>query len=435
MLHGTKKGRDARWLCSVVVVLLWCGILTTHASAQNPFGQGEVEWWNRSEQFRTRYYTVKSDLPREEAIALATHMDLVFASYAEMFQGLGRWRPKQLAVCLFASREDYVNTLGSRFKANGAGSAGMCIARGNLVTLVAWRGQSIDELKRTLQHEGFHQFASHLFPNLPTWANEGMAEVFERGIVINGKVILGDVSRFDKRQLVGSMEKKEFRRFRDFLTMDQKEWNAHVQRGQNAGVNYLQAWCLCHFFLYADDSRHQQQFLQFLSLLNQGEPYEMAFVQAFGMPRFEQMESSWANYVEQLAPTDYRQTIINMEFLAQGLLKLREQKIHPISFDELKSELQKLNFEYTPKAFGHSTALLASNEKLYSIPSIRGQENTPAFRLVDVRGKAIKPPTENRPARRQAAPLTLETEGYLPHEFRVRWKRSGKSYQPTFEVK
>ena len=39
-----------------------------------------------------------------------------------------------------------------------------------------------------MQREGFHQYAAILFPGLPLWANEGFAELFEKGVVIDGDI-------------------------------------------------------------------------------------------------------------------------------------------------------------------------------------------------------------------------------------------------------
>ncbi len=413
-------------------LLLLFSLFPAISSAQPPQG----DWMNRSAQFRTKFYSVRTDLPKEEAIALAEHMDLVFASYKEMFTGFGRWRPKQLTLWLFADRDDYKSTLLSKFGTSGEGSAGMCISRGDSVALVAWRVENIDDLKSTLQHEGFHQFARQLFPNLPLWANEGMAEVFGRGVVINGKVVLGEVSALDKQRLARSNSKSEFRRFREFMTMESKEWQNAVVQGKNASLNYLQAWSMSHFFLYADEAKHQKNFLRFLSMLNQNEPYEQAFIKAFGVPRFDQMEQSWAKYMNQQSGTDYRETIRRMEFLSKGMTKLRESDINPISMEELKSELQKINFEFLSDAFGEETSMSASNERLFTIPVTVGQETRPVFRLVDSRGKPVVIDEEStRPVRRPTTPLALETHGYLPREFRVKWKRVRREYQPNFEVK
>ena len=39
-----------------------------------------------------------------------------------------------------------------------------------------------DSLRRTLQHEAFHQFAHTVIsPDTPVWLNEGLAQVFEEG--------------------------------------------------------------------------------------------------------------------------------------------------------------------------------------------------------------------------------------------------------------
>lgn len=406
--------------------------------------QGQGNWTSRSPQFKSKFYVVKSDLPRETSIGIARHMDLVFATYVDMFKGLKKWRPKQLGLFLFSNQEDYIETLQTQLGAVGTGSAGMCISRGDTVMLVAWQESSIERLKEVLQHEGFHQFARHLFPRLPTWANEGMAEVFGRGVVIGDKLILGEVGKIDKLQLTAVTQAKRFLRFREFFTMDQDRWNKSVQVGDGAAINYLQAWCLCHFFLYADDAKYQSRFLTFLSNLNEGTEYQQAFVRAFGVPRFEELEQKWQQYVNELPPTDYRETIRRMEFLSQGMLSLREADIYPTTLDDLEVELKKARFQWTSKLFDKERKLVATDSQSFKIPGAQVMKEPAVFRLVDTKGKPIpaaKPTassgsqSSSRPTRRSLVPLVIETYKYHPREFSVRWKRVGRKYIPAFETR
>ena len=396
---------------------------------------GQTEWWFRSNVFRTKYYHVKTDLPRDQALELAHHMDMTFDAYAEMFAGLRVRRPAKLDMYLFATEQDYLQTLRARFGNDGRNSWGKCITRGKLISLVAWKGRhGVEAVKALLQHEGFHQFSSHLFPKLPTWADEGLAEVFERGVAFDDRIVLGEVSENDKRRLANAIEGKRFRPLRQVFTIEQSQWNEEVRQG-NAQVNYVQAWSLVHFFLYGEDGRHQRKFIKFLVGLNQGVGWKRAFVAAFGNPNVSAVEQAWMDYVAQLPPMDYEETIRRMEFLAVGVSELRQHTQYPVSLGELKQGLRQINFEYTSKLFGESRALSASDEQLFQVPFASITQTNPTFQLVESSGRnPQRRAAGKRKARRPPPPPDIVTDGLEPRNFAVRWKRvRGKSdYTPWF---
>jgi len=434
-------------------VRILCGIWLFLLLLEQGTAQSARDWWLRSNEFRTRYYNVKTDLRETHARHLAQHMDITYESYAELFAGLKAQSPKRLDLYLFASQEDYIPTLRARFNAEGTGSWGMAISRGSETSLVAWQGKySLGDMESVLQHEGFHQFARYLFPELPSWANEGLAEIFQRGVPIESRIVLGEVTAQDLLRLAKANQDRKFRSFAQFFTMDQRVWNQHVQRG-DANTNYLQAWCLVHFFLYADGAKYQPGFINFLVGLNQGASWQEAFVRAYGTPNFERMEKKWIEYIAQLQPTDYRQTIRQLDYLAAGMKELHTKEIYPLSFEELKQELRQISFQHTSKLF-HQAEDLQTTDANFRIPAgtLRDGRKLPAsllnnsekivreFRLVDAKGQLLETPTDEKKRekiRRRLAckPLEIVTVGLEPRTFRVGWRGSSKrGFQPVFSV-
>ncbi len=106
---------------------------------------------------------------------------------------------------------------------------------------------------------------------------------------------------------------------------------------------------------------------------------------------------------------------------------LHSQDIRPISFEELKQELQKANFKHTSKLFDETVELSAEDEENFQIPFASETGTECIFDLVDSRGR--KPRPGSRPS---AIPLQIETQGLEPLNFSVHWKRMGKEYIPTF---
>jgi hypothetical protein len=264
-----------------------------------------------------------------------------------------------------------------------------------------------------------------LFDDLPTWANEGLAEVFERGVAVGGKIVIGEVTAQDKLRLEDAL-KDGFKPFGELFTLENSQWNAEVRLG-DASINYLQAWSITHFFLWADEGKYQKPFLKFLKLLNQRADWQPAWVAAFGLPNYANMETKWREYIGQIAQHDYRTTIRRMDFLAQGMKSLHEQDIRPISFEELKTELQKASFKHASKLFGETVELSAEDEENFQIPFASETGTECQFELVDSRGR--KPRPDSRPS---SVPLQIETVGLDPLNFSVHWKRVKGEYIPTF---
>ena len=132
--------------------------------------------------------------------------------------------------------------------------AGMFISRVHEASLQHGATRSVRPMHEVLQHEGFHQFAHVLFPDLPVWANEGFAELFAIGSVVKDE--FKRTFRDMAAQLHASRRSDTLLPFRGFFTMGGHAWN-HVVRVGDPSLNYTQAWSLVHFFLYAQDARWQ----------------------------------------------------------------------------------------------------------------------------------------------------------------------------------
>lgn len=408
-------------LLGLAALVCWLG--TDFASAQT---QGN--WGTRSKTFRTKYYNVRTDLPADEAKAFAQHMDNTCDAYIAMFKGLTNWRQSRLDLWLFQDEADYHQTLQAQFGADGRNSKGMCVSRGNQITLAGWRGTSDDDrMRAVLQHEGFHQFARLLFRDLPTWANEGLAEVFERGVAVDGKIVIGEISKEDKRRLDAALQ-DGFKPFNELFTIQSSQWSADLLTG-SGGINYLQAWSITHFFLWAEEGKYQKPFLKFLKLLNQQAEWRPAWVAAFGQPNFDAMEQKWRQYITEVARHDYEETIRRMDFLAQGMKALRENDIRPSTLEELKQELQKAEFKHTSPLFGESKDLSAADAEAFEIPYASEWGGECQFDLVDSRGRKPRPG-----ARPSSIPLRIVTTGLKPVNFSVHWTRKGRDYVPSFHV-
>lgn len=402
-------------------------ILLTETLAVSQPMDGQT-WLAQTPIYRSKYYAIQTDLEVEEAKKLAVHMDATFESYMRLFLKLPIrvTRPSTLDLYLFANQRDYLNVLTTRFKNDGTGSWGKCITMGRRISLVGWRGEhTAEEVKPLLQHEGFHQVSSHLFSDTPLWAEEGMAELFERGVMVGGELALGEFSIHDKKRLQELVQRDQVIPFDRFFAIDSEEWSQRV-RAADAGGIYLQAWSMVHFFVFADGGKYEKGYLNFLVLLNRGVEWKQAFVTAFGMPDFDAMQAKWQEHIEKTPPSDYRETIRRFEFLAAGVADLQQRDIYPASLDELEQELKKASFTHESNLFGEPRRISALDPAVFEVPYATETADR-KFVLDYPRGAPAGP-------RRGTAPANMLATGLDPQVFAVTWRRQGNDYEPVFLI-
>jgi hypothetical protein len=378
------------------------------AQSPSPTPPPTGDWWARAPVRMTKYYAMKTDLSEADAKALALHMDASFESYMMMFSKLPVriQRPARLYLYLFADQQDYMTVLPARFGTDGAGSWGKCITRGNEIALVGFRGEySVEEMKPLLQHEGFHQVASILFPGMPLWVNEGLAEMFERGAMVGNTLALGEYSAHDKARLLKALQGQRIVPFDRFFAVNSAEWGAMV-RADSADELYLQAWSMVHYFIFTENRKYERNFLSFLVQLNRRVDWKVAFTTAFGTPDFRAIEQKWLEYIQNTPTTNYRMTTVLLDFLANGLLKLHNKGIHPSSLEELKAKLRDDKFERTVELFGKSIPVSADDDRAFEVPGADGPTK-PRFVVIDARGR----PIDSRQLRRENTPVGIATTG------------------------
>jgi hypothetical protein len=275
--------------------------------------------------FQTTHYRVHTDLDDDLAGDLGHRMDVMYDEYARRMAGFHR--PDEtmpLEVYLVHSREKYLHLVGITM----AGTAGAFNPQRKLLASFL-DGQGRDSLRRTLQHEAFHQFAAEAIgPNLPIWLNEGLAQVFEEGVWINGAFRLGEVPPRRLRQLHHDIQSGALFDFGDVLAMNPLQWAMHRRDPIEATVEYNQAWAMTHFLIFATDANGQPKYrdrlIQMLKLVHDGDDGQSAFTFAFSddIPGFAQRFNEFA---ASLQPTPLATLIENQSVLGDFLIQLKQR--------------------------------------------------------------------------------------------------------------
>jgi len=404
-------------------------------------GQDPVEllkpWMDRAPIWKSRYYDIKSDLPKEELREYAAHLDATFEAYRRRLSSLRQNLPASFNVMIFAKRSDYETTLRYNFSINAAGTGGMFFHNPRGSALAIWtEGLPRPRVHHVIQHEGFHQVAFALFQdNLPPWVNEGLAEFFGEGVMVDGQLIIGQTNPRVIAAIKEAIETKAYIPFLQMLTMDGTAWNANVSNG-SAKMQYEQAWSMVHFLVYGEGGKYAEEFSDFLRYLNVGMVQYDAFVRAFGTDNIDGFERRWIEFAQNARPSSFTTAMERAEFLAAGLKALSVRGTYPETIDDLRDQLRLINFTYTMSEHGIETTLSAADDAMFNIPPddlLKEDDRAPKFNLrtTETRGMSYR---ERQLNLEYPVPSTLETEGLRPHNLEVKWIRDLDKNEFVFEV-
>lgn len=231
-------------------------------------------------EYQTKYYVIYSDLDEatvKEATARITTMAEEYHERTKDFAGSVR---KRLPVYLFSNFEDY----------KGAGGVGVGFFSGD--RLMAWVPNGGAALNwRTLQHEGFRQFASQAVGYaIPVWVNEGLGEYFGEGVWTGDALVTGVVSSERLSRVKTMISGGQLRPFDQMFFLNYMQWISQFDM-----KNYDQAWAMVHFLVNGDNQKYRKAFSQFLRDCSNGKDALGAFQAHFGanLKPFQDRFTAW----------------------------------------------------------------------------------------------------------------------------------------------
>lgn len=361
--------------------------------------------------FQSRFYRVNTDIEPGLAQDLARRLDAMHEEYARR---LMQFEPAtdvdMVDAYLFDKQDDYLRFAGSGMRSTG----GVYIPSRN--ALAAFNvGQGRDSLRRTLQHEAFHQFAANAFKTpMPMWLNEGMAQYFEEGLWTGDGFALAQVPPRRVRQLKADIRAKRIVPFDQFLTMTAEQWGKALgsHSSTSGATQYNQAWAMVHFLVNDLDAsgrpKYRARLVQLLQFIHNGTPADKAFVQAFSA-NYKGFQDRFMEWAAKLEPSEEATCIERQEVLADMLMALRKYGITCTSIESFRSAAQRnqIEIQYSKGQIKWST----------------GKDTSLYFRRIN--GKLMTADELSlRP--RRGAPLPDIVSRCLPHTvLRTRFYRSG----------
>lgn len=272
----------------------------------------------------TNHYRIQTDVEPALADDLARRMDAMYDEYSRRLVDFApREGSRLFDVYIYQRHEDYLKFTNDRFPNTG----GVFISGKALAAFL--EGQGRDQLRRTLQHEAFHQFAwSAIGPKLPVWLNEGLAQIFEEGIYNGSSFRIGEVPPRRLRQINDDIHNRQLFDFRSFMALTDKQWAENLADRDHAARQYNQAWAMAHYLIFAEQQpgrpRFRARLVEMLKLIHDGQEGNAAFVTAFSdnIDGFQQM---FLEYVRQLQATPVATCIEHQDILADMLIELRSR--------------------------------------------------------------------------------------------------------------
>ena len=303
----------------------------------------------------TRHYDIHTDMDESLVSDLATRLDAMFDQYTKTFAD---FKPPAnappLPVYLFATHDKYMAFTG--FTAVNTG--GLFHAGWKSFLAAYEQGQGHDSLRRTLQHEAFHQFAySTISRQLPPWMNEGMAQTFEESIW-TGKDFLSDqIPPRRIRQLQVDVTQKRLVDFDKLLAMSARDWTTTLHTDVSKATTYYnQSWAMGYFCSSAGDADYHAKFVQLVKKLH-GEHESTADATKECFPDLQAFRQKFNAWAAKLKPTPEAALLERQDTLADFLIALSKGREPPADMAGFRKLVvtDNLKIQYTRGAVTYST--------------------------------------------------------------------------------
>jgi len=264
----------------------------------------------------TKHYLIKTNIKGDLVDDLARRMDGMYEEYTRRLKDFAppKDAPK-LPAYLFARHQEYMDFTGM------PNNGGVFVVQGEKKYLASHlENQGRDELRRTLQHEGFHQFAdATIGDSIPLWMNEGIAEYFNDGIWNGRTFLVGQVWPRRVRRLQHDIAKHQLIPFKEFTTLTNDEWQKMIKSNpERITTCYNQAWAMIYFLGESGREHYRRKLVDYLKKIHDGADPVAQWKKTF--PNLDDLQNDFGRWAMTLRPSTGATMIERQETLATMLL-------------------------------------------------------------------------------------------------------------------
>ena len=247
--------------------------------------------------------TLQTPEPNAQAWQSLERIERVVETIRGVFGGMKpREKFDRLTVWRIPDRAAYIGGLRVITGVDGSNSGGMFVVRGDDIHVFV-HGESWP----ILLHELWHAVAAVYLGDTAPWIDEGLAEIFERGLFVEGSFVIGAVSGTDVGSIQSALASNMLRPSIEFTTLSDSVWGSRLRHGMDSGsAQYTQAWITLHFLLFADEGAHRRRVNTLLSEINRGRSAQSALHSAIGADAASlgALDAGIARFVRGLKPVD-----------------------------------------------------------------------------------------------------------------------------------
>jgi tetratricopeptide (TPR) repeat protein len=176
-------------------------------------------------------------------------------------------------------------------------------------------------------HEYVHFLTRENLTGLPLWASEGLAECYST-FEVNGRGNEFTLGRVPERHLV-TLSETGFMPFKKLFEVQQG--SPEYNEASKQGIFYAESWALVHYLMFGAEGKRRSQFVQFLTALSKGDPFDDSFADAF-QTDYGTLEDEVRNYLRK------RSTWPTLKMTAKENLLIDVRSMNVATLTEAESE-------------------------------------------------------------------------------------------------
>ncbi len=266
--------------CVVAAVL---ALAASHALAAGNGPKVPPAVMAKLKQYPTRYYTVYSDLPTDDAQAAIAHITAVAEFFNELTKPYGGGK--------ITTKYDVFVILDNKIYPAVGGEAYGCAWADRLCAHIT--KEFAFETWHVIQHEMLHQFVHAIASwDVAPWMDEGLSEYYGEGLWTGDGVSAGVFPAHRFKRCIPSYSQGKFKPFKDIIAF--KPWPSGVD-------NYDQALAMVHFFMNAQNGKYQKAVISYIKMTAAKAPPDVAFARCFG-GNIGAVEKEFVQYVKNDLP-------------------------------------------------------------------------------------------------------------------------------------
>jgi tetratricopeptide (TPR) repeat protein len=257
-------------MVSVRARILACLVLASVGVANAAKPQAWIE-------VRSPHFVVVSDANEKRARRVALQFELIRAVFQKSFPRARVDPVGQVTVLAAKDEKSLKNLLPEFWEEKGQLHPDGIFVRGPEKNFVALRVDvPSEDAYHTIYHEYVHLLMSLNVAWLPTWLNEGIAEVYGNSFIGEKAVHLGRPSAAHLALL------RQGRLLPLDVLLGVDHSSPYYNEADKASIFYAQSWALTHLLMLGDRMQHRQKLVEFVGLINNGMDQREALERTLG---------------------------------------------------------------------------------------------------------------------------------------------------------